>query len=250
MVNRIGQENINNQGCMMTIIAYRNNKDIDVQFNDEFNTVVTNKDYAAFRKGAIKNPNYASVHGVGYVGQGNYSKTTDEDVYNTWTNMLMRCYDMKYQLRQPTYIGCEVYSEWHCFQNFAEWYYDNYYEIPEQTMALDKDALCKGNRIYSPDTCVFVPQCINNLFVKRDRDRGNLPLGVSFHKQRSKYRARCHDGSGHEIHLGLYNTPEEAFDVYKQYKEQLIKDVADEYRDLIPEVLYNAMINYEVEIND
>lgn len=250
MNTRIGQENYNNQGYMMIIIAYRNNKDIDIQFNDEFNTIITNKDYGAFKKGSIKNPNHASVHSIGYMGQGNYSKATDEDVYNAWANMLARCYSMKYQLKQPSYIGCEVCEEWHCFQNFAEWYYNNYYEVSEQTMALDKDVLYKGNKVYSPDTCVFVPQCVNNLFVKRDRNRGDLPVGVSFHKPRNKYRARCHDGSGHEIHLGLYNTPEEAFEAYKQYKEQTIKDIAEEYKDVIPEVLYNAMINYEVEIED
>ena len=246
MVNRIGQENINNQGCMMAIIEYRKNKDIDVQFED--GTIVTNREYGDFKKGAIKNPNHASIYDIGYIGQGNYNYKDNKDSYEAWRGMIRRCYDSQCLSKNPTYIGCTVCDEWHCFQNFAEWYYDNYYEIEDQSMALDKDIICKGNKTYSPDTCVFVPKCINSIFTKRDRDRGNLPIGVNYHQ--NKYRVSCNNGSGHIVHLGYYDTPEEAFDVYKQYKEQLIKDVADEYRDLIPEVLYNAMINYEVEIND
>ena len=248
MNTRIGQENYNNQGCIMTIIAYRNAKDIDVQFED--GTIVVNKIYKNFKSGAIKNPNHTSVYNTGYVGQGHYSKAVDKDAYMTWQGMLRRCYDSKCHIKFPTYIGCEVCEEWHNFQNFAEWYYNNYYEIEGQTVALDKDIICKGNKVYSPGTCVFTPQCINKLFTKRDANRGSLPIGVSYHKKNNKYQTNCSDGSGYMMYLGCYNTPEEAFEAYKQYKEQTIKDIAEEYRDLIPEVLYNAMINYEVEIED
>lgn len=248
MNTRIGQENYNNQGCMMTIIAYRNAKDIDVKFID--GTVITNKKYCDFKKGIIKNPNCASVHNVGFIGQGTYSPKNHKDAHEYWRGMLRRCYDSQYQLKRSTYIGCEVCEEWHCFQNFAKWFYDNYYEVPDQTMALDKDILCKGNKIYSPDTCVFVSQDINKLFTKSNTKRGELPIGVNFKEKNNKYQASCSDGSNHKIYLGLYNTPEEAFEAYKEYKEQTIKDIAEEYKDVIPEVLYNAMINYEVEIED
>lgn len=250
MNTRIGEEKLNNQGCMMKIITYRSHKDIDVQFNDEFNTIVTNREYGDFKKGTIKNPNHVSVCGVGYIGQGNYNYKDNKDSYEAWRGMIRRCYDSQCHIKYPTYIGCAVCDEWHCFQTFCEWYYNNYYEIPEQRIALDKDILCKGNKIYSPDTCCFVPQCINTLFTKRDRNRGSLPIGVSYHKSTGKYRASCNDGTGHIIHLGYYNTQEEAFEAYKQYKEQTIKDIAEEYKDIIPEVLYIAMINYEVEMED
>ena len=91
---------------------------------------------------------------------------------------------------------------------------------------------------------------INKIFTKSNAKRGELPIGVSFKKKNNKYQASCSDGSNHKEYLGLYDTIDGAFEAYKQYKEQVIKDMADEYRDLIPEVLYNAMINYEVEIND
>ena len=186
---------------------------------------------------------------MGYVGQGEYSKKTDKDAYTVWHGILNRCYSPKLHKKRPSYTECEVIEDWHNFQNFAEWYYDNYYEVPEQTMALDKDILYKGNKTYSPDTCMFVPERINTLFVKCNSKRGTLPIGVSYHKCTKKYQATC-QGYDHSEYLGLYDTPEQAFESYKQYKEQVIKDMADEYRNLIPEVLYNAMLNYEVEIND
>ena len=87
--------------------------------------------------------------------------------------MLRRCYDEKLHKKYPTYIDCKVCEEWLNFQNFAKWYYNNYYEIENEKICLDKDILHKGNKIYSPDNCVFVPNNINVLFVKSDKSRGD-----------------------------------------------------------------------------
>lgn len=65
----------------------------------------------------------------------------------------------------------------------------------------------------------------------------------------SGYMSQCNDG-GTVQHLGIYDTPNEAFNVYKEFKEKLIKQVADEYKGLIPKELYEAMYEYEVDIND
>ena len=113
---------------------------------------------------------------------------------------------------------------------------------------MDKDILIKGNKIYSSETCVFVPERINLLFIKNDRIRGDLPIGVSYDGNR--YKSQCKNGTHKYIRLGTYDTPEEAFQIYKQYKENVIKDVANEYKGKIPEKLYNALMNYKVEITD
>ena len=116
-------------------------------------------------------------------------------------------------------------------------------------MCLDKDILVKGNKCYSPETCSFVPKHINLLFVKGDATRGELPIGVTFHKQTGKYRALlCVNGG--KRHIGLYSTPEEAFYGYKAAKEAEIQRLADIYMDYIPEEVYEAMMEYEVEIDD
>ena len=247
-VCKVGLESMSTEGYMMTIIDYRIHTDIDIQFDD--GTIVKHKRYANFESGKVKNPNHRSVYGVGYLGLGSYSPKKDKKAYQTWHSMFERCYDSKSLLKRPSYAGCSVSKDFHCFQDFAEWFYDNYYEIPNEKMCLDKDILYKGNRIYGPSTCIFAPNNINVMFIKNDSVRGNLPIGIHFNEKINKYIARCCNNSGERVHIGCYDSIEDAFAAYKEYKEQTIKDVADKYKDVIPQQLYDAMYNYIVEIDD
>ena len=163
--------------------------------------------------------------------------------------MLQRCYDEKAHKRQQSYIDCIVCEEWHNLSNFNRWYLENYYKIDGQRMELDKDILVKGNRIYSPDTCVFVPQRINQLILGSDSIRGKFPIGVYYDRVKKRYIAHMHC-AGREIKLQQCKSPIEAFFVYKFYKESYIKAVAEDYKNKIPEKLYNALIAWEVEITD
>ena len=135
----------------------------------------------------------------------------------------------------------------------GKWIEENYYEVSGEQMCLDKDILCKGNKVYSRETCIFVPQRINTLFVKRDNDRGKDPIGVD-QLPSGNYQAYCNNGYGKTIYLGTYSTKEEAFRVYKKYKEKVIKEVIDSYKGKIPEPYYSqlrkVMYDYEVEITD
>ena len=135
----------------------------------------------------------------------------------------------------------------------AKWIDENYYEVPGEKMCLDKDIVYKGNKVYSRETCIFVPQRINKLFVKSDKARGDNPIGTTPNLC-GNYIVRCGNGYGKYIYLGTYHTEEEAFRVYKQYKEKVIKEVIDSYEGIIPELYYSklktAMYNYKVEIDD
>ena len=254
-VNRIGEERLNNFGSKMVILDYRTNRDIDVYF-PEYNWIAKNVIYQNFKKGEIKCPYERNVYGVGYIGEGKYKckengKTTR--VYKTWHGMLEKCYSDKCHGKHPTYIDCKASEEWHNFQNFAKWYYENYYEVEGERMHLDKDILVKHNKIYNPETCIFVPQTINLLFTKRNNARGESVIGTI--PVNGKYLVQCHlinlkTGKSKQKNLGRYETQEKAFEVYKYYKEKNIKQVADYYREQIPEILYNILYNYEVEIDD
>jgi hypothetical protein len=163
--------------------------------------------------------------------------------------MIHRSYSDKLQIKQPAYKGCTVAEEWHNFQTFAKWFDENYYEVEGERMELDKDILVKGNKHYSPETCVFVPKTLNTLLIKASVRRGLLPIGVS--KNNGKYQANCYNTSvGKLEYLGRFDNPEDAFLVYKEYKEQNIKKVAEDYKSRIPEILYSALVNYKVEITD
>lgn len=256
-IDRTGERNINNFGSEMIITRYKTNKDIDVYF-PEYDWTFKNTRYDNFKNGTISCLYEPTTYGIGYIGEGKY-KIHDENgkmtkCYSTWHSMLQRCYDEKYHENHPTYIGCKVNEEFHNFQNFGYWDDENYYQIENEIMNLDKDILIKHNKIYSPETCIYVPQTINKLFVKNNKLRGNSPIGTSSSKN-GKYMTYCNildpeTGKSKNKKLGTYETPEEAFKVYKEFKESYIKQVADEYKDKIPKKLYDAMYKYEVEITD
>lgn len=243
--NRVGEVSKNKYGSIMTIIKYNSATDVEVAFENGF---ITHSYYLDFKKGKVFNPLDKATYNVGYFGVSKY-KSSDR-AYSIWADMFKRCYNQKYLAKFNTYIGCSVCKEWHNYQNFAEWYYKNYYEIKDQRMELDKDILFKGNKLYSPETCVFVSQVINYLFVKNNKSRGEYPIGVYLHSDGDKYVAQCNDVNKKAKYLGRYDTVEEAFEVYKEYKEDVIKKIADKYYGLIPEKLYKAMHNYIVEITD
>lgn len=149
----------------------------------------------------------------------------------------------KYHIKYPTYIGCEVNKYWHNFQNFGDWFKENWKPYMDSSWCLDKDILVKGNKVYSPETCCFVPNEINSLFTKRQNKRGDYPIGVN--KEYNKFRVRLN-----KLNISLRSTPEEAFYDYKIAKEQHIREIADKWKSLIEEKVYKALINYKVEIND
>lgn len=250
-MNRTGEINYNNFGSKMIISAYRNTRDIDVYF-PEYDWTFKYSRYKNFKNSSIICPYERRFKGVGYLGEGKYKfreNNKETRCYHEWMKMLERGYGKLWKERHPTYKDCYVCEEWHNFQNFAEWYYNNYYSVNEERMEIDKDILYKNNKIYSPQTCIIVPQRINILFVKSDKIRGNYPIGVHKHKN-GNYVTQCDFNNSRKRYLGCYSTIEEAFNVYKMEKERYIKQVADEYKSYIPEKLYDAMYKYEVEISD
>ena len=254
-IDRTGEVSVNNFGSKIIIKEYRKATDIDIYF-PEYDFSFEHATYNSFKKGLIKCPYEPRIFGVGYLGEGKYKtrengKQTDE--YRIWYNMLMRCYDPKIYEKYPTYKGCAVEEYLLNFQHMGEWIEENYYEVPGEKMCLDKDILHKGNKIYSRETCIFVPERINTLFVKCNKSRGKDPIGVS-PRPSGNYLAYCNNGYGKQIPLGTYSTKEEAFKVYKECKEKIIKETIDSYEGIIPEPYYSrlkkAMYNYKVEITD
>ena len=175
----------------------------------------------------------------------------NERAYNKWRGILIRSQDPYYKHLHPTYDSCSVCNEWLRFSNFKKWFenpQNGYYKGYE----LDKDILVKGNKIYSPDTCCFVPQEINKLLTKRKTQRGGLPIGVSLNKGRGKPLSVSFTKNKVSVHLGVFDTPEEAFQAYKSAKEHFIKELAEKYfqEGKITKKVYDALMKYEVEITD
>ena len=248
---RIGEQNYNNQGELMTIIDYRGAFDITVRFEKTKKT----KDcrYSNFKRGKVKDNFLPVVTGVGFLGDIDKVDPKDREkggAYRIWTDMIARCYDKVRYPKYKTYNDCFVCDEWHCYANFKKWYDENFYKIDDEQMCIDKDIIIKGNKVYSPDTCVFVPQRINKLFVNNKACRGEYPLGVcliSGHQGLFAARMKVNNKDSKSTY---HHTPEEAFYSYKKMKEQRIKDIANEYKSRIPQKLYDALYAYEIEITD
>lgn len=206
--------------------------------------------------------NHLKGHGCKYCMADNIKRIIREkyinDCYYTangyigfiWRSMITRCESESYHQKEPTYSYCEICDEWLRLSDFKKWVEDpvNGYR---EGYHLDKDILRKRNKVYSPDTCCFVPKSINAIFTRRDACRGDLPIGVSINKGREGFRAVV-TKYGRRKHLGYFSSSEEAFLAYKAAKESYIKEVAQEYYDRgeITQRVYDALMRYEVEITD
>lgn len=173
--------------------------------------------------------------------------------YVVWSSMLSRCTE-KYWKEKPTYIGTTCSDNFKSYSFFYEWCQEqigfNSKDDKGNKWHLDKDLLVKGNKIYSEETCVFVPQRINSLLTKSRRTRKGCPLGVRWHEKDKKFHSRCGDGCGGVKHLGCFQNQEEAFQAYKTFKEALVKEIANEYKEQLDSRVYDALIEYEANIND
>lgn len=161
--------------------------------------------------------------------------------------MKSRCYNEKIHAQKPWYKDCTMCDEWLADKYaFYDWVNDgNFYVIDgEPTVELDKDILVKGNTIYSPETCIFAPKSINTLFggSSKKNDDG-LPMGVTM-TENGKYKPQI------KRFPDVFDTPEEAWEIWKLHKQSLIIQKADEYLGKIPMKLYYAMMSYQFEITD
>ena len=189
------------------------------------------------------------IFGVGINDcEGYVSDDDNRECYNAWTQMLRRCYSDKLIKKRHTYIDCTVCDEWLLFSNFKRWFDDksNGYR---KGYFLDKDLLIKGNKIYSPETCCFLPIRISSITTQSNTLRGDLPIGVSRHM--GKFRVRLSE-KNKLVSVGCFFTKEEAFEAYKNEKERHITELAHEYYDKgeITEKVRDALLNFKIEITD
>ena len=252
--NWIGRQKRNSKGTLMTVIDYYNRNKIRIRFEDEKHY---EKDVctSAFCKGNVSNPYDKTVFGVGVVGESNTICKKNEHKqklsYLRWVGILERCYSPKRGPNHKTYSDCTVCEEWLFYPNFEKWFNENYYKIPGCRMDIDKDIKIKGNKVYSPDACLIVPSAINMLPISRKSARnGVIGTHISENGRFEACHNVCENGVVKRLHLGTYNTADEAFKHYKESKKTWIVKVANKYKQYMPKSVYEVVINYEVDIND
>ena len=235
------------------IVKYNDNRNVEIQFiNTGYETTVQ---LVQVKSGEIKDPHIPSVYGIGVLGAKYPSKVNGVKTkeYMLWYSMLQRCYSYVYKKKQPTYEGCEVSDNFKYYEYFYEWCHSQIgfnNDGNGNPFHLDKDLLIKGNKVYSETTCVFIPQEINTLLIKRETLRGKHLIGVHWSNTNKAFIAQVSRNKGKRENLGSFNTELEAFNAYKQAKESFIKEQAEKYKSQIDPRAYNALMNYQVEITD
>ena len=139
--------------------------------------------------------------------------------YGVWKSMIQRCYSTTTMQRCPTYEGCSIVEAWKHFSAFRAWMVLQDWEGNE----LDKDILLKGNKVYCPEYCVFVPKKVN-LFIKPNT------TGITYVSKRPRLVMR-NPIIGKTEYLGTFATVEEALLVRNKRKHALALELADEVKD-------------------
>lgn len=235
------------------VLGYVSSRDITIKFYDTGSIVKTTGE--VLRRGSSRDPFRPVIYGIGYQGVGVKTKLpdgTNSPIYSIWRQMLSRCYNPKnpkyhrYGLR-----GYVVTPEWHNFQNYYTWYMEN----QVSGYQVDKDLTSPHSKIYSPDTCSFIPKELNAMLTSNVARRGKHPVGVyewknkeDGHKKFTAHLSRKCEGLGRGETLGYFHTPEEAFACYKAAKEDQIKQIATERfrRGEISQQVYQTLMQWEV----
>ena len=231
------------------VLKYNNSENVEIQFlQTGFKMFARLGD---IKNGEVKDKYLPSVYGVGIVGAKYPTKISGvlTKEYGLWSGMLERCYCEKYHFKKPTYIGCEVSENFKNYSFFYEWC-QNQIGFNNHDWQLDKDLLIRGNKIYSENTCIFIPKELNQTLTKANLIRGKYPIGVCFDKVKNKFVASVGLNSPKRKYLGAFDTALNAFKTYKIAKENHIKELANKWKDKIDPRAYNALMNYQVEITD
>lgn len=165
----------------------------------------------------------------------------DYDIERLWRGIKRRCQSS----RKDAYRDCEICDEWKTnFDLFAEWCLDNLYICGDEKLEIDKDLFSQGKKVYSPETCCFLPKRLNTALAFRKEKSDGLPPGVH-NAENGKYTAIIHRGHGHLFKT--FSTVEEASDFYKSNKERHIRELALAYKRYLPEKIFDALWNYKCQ---
>lgn len=233
----------NNYGALV-VTKYINASEVYVKFIETgYETIA---EMNQIKKGNVKDRLVATVCGVGVLGdEPAYVNGKHLKEYMLWGAMLKRCYDDKYHTKHPTYKDCYVSENFKHYPYFKSW-------CPRQVgfnqdgWELDKDILLRGNKFYSEDTCVFLPQEINKLLNRQNKNQEKYPVGVYYDNRENNFQSRINNGEK-QLRVGRFCTSEEAFQAYKQAKEAQIKAIANKWKDQIDIRAYEALMTYQVE---
>lgn len=205
------------------IVEHHNSEKAKIRFlNTGYEYYATIKH---IRDREVKDRLFVNKYGLIYGG-----RQSNPVAYKCWYNMIMRC-----SSRDKSYLNCEVCEEWLNFSKFNKWFQSQY---RQDGWHLDKDIRMRGNKIYSPDTCCFIPSELNTFFEKHIKAKG-----YGMNRNKSKFVAYIRN-QGAKIHIGTFNTEMEARMAYLSGKKNLLMLLIDKYSNCLEGEIKTKMIEY------
>ena len=167
-----------------------------------------------------------------------YSKYHYDDEFislakERWNGMFSRI------SKQSAYSDVTVCEEWQDVNNYIEWFKDNWIDY-DGRVDVDKDLIGKNSKIYSPETCCIIPHEINiGIRIVNKAESGGI---LSWDKKRQAYKVRM------KVHTRHINTQrkkyKDALDLYFEKKDEFVKAMAEDFKDVIDKRAYNALMKY------
>lgn len=205
------------------IIEYINCEKVKIKFHNTGYEYYTSLNH--IENNEVRDRLYSNVFG-GVLELYGY----DIDIYKIWYNMLYRA-----NMVEGSYKDVNVCPDWMYFQNFYNWAKKQIYH---KGWHLDKDIIIRGNKTYSPDTCCFIPSEINTFF-----EKSNNALGYGMNRNKTKYVSFVRS-KGKKLHLGTFDTKEEAQAAYLTKKRELLDGLIEKYSYCLSEKVILCLKNY------
>ena len=244
----VGTIHETNQGYKIKIIKDISHNKKKIKFLDEHG-YITEMSTSSISRGNVKNPYHPSLLNKGFLGVGIYKPKDYE--YHVWKNVLNRIYNEEYHIKHSTYKKAKLCKEWHNYQTFAkdinEMYGFNMKDENGKLYHIDKDILSKNKKVYSKETCLFIPPKINTFLNQNKKKEGGLPTGVKYRHQDQRYEARI-SIDGELIYLGSCMTIELARDIYVKARNERARKLASIYKGKVDDRVITFLENYN-EIN-
>jgi hypothetical protein len=231
--------NTRNHG-IVTVLDYIDCRSVLIKFENSGAIKTVRADH--LRCGNIKDQTQPTVYGVGVIGLNFTKYESNSKEYSLWLGMLQRCYDNKLKNKRPSYLMCEVDKNFLNYEYFKAWC-NKQIGFNKKGFALDKDILIKGNKLYSEDTCCFVPTEINSMIAGLS-SKGDKVTGIYQNCKNGNWYLNTDYQNGHKKR-GVFSDLKEAELEYLKLKTENIKSVAEKWKSQIDIRVYNALINWE-----
>ena len=234
----------------VVVVEYINSRKVLIRFLNTNNERFVGM--SDLKKGEVRDNEAFPVYSIGVMDIPNELRrgVPHPREYSIWNGIRQRCYNENARHLNPTYKDVTMSDNFLIYSYFKEWC-NKQIGFDQDKWHLDKDILSKGSKVYSENTCCFVPAEINTFLTNWKSYRGDFPVVVILDKcaKTPRYRARLSKFGKYHCY-GSYSNPTDAFYAYKKAKEDFAKELANKWKDKIDPRAYDALMNWTIEITD